>query len=77
MPRSNRAGRLSPDENELLRQYEVDEGILFADRPTLAENAPKLLELFAKSGCAWIRDGRPLVTVPGRHPEQRLVEARP
>lgn len=42
---SARAGGFRPDENEILRQFERDEGILFADRPRLDEDAPRLLEI--------------------------------
>ena len=74
---SVRAYTLRPDEHELLRQFERDEGILFIHRPRLDEDPARLLAIHAQAGCAWIREGRPRVTVPGRHPEDRLRGARP
>ena len=41
-------------------------------RHTYAEDPEKAIAEHARLACAWIREGRVLVSVPGLHPEERL-----
>ena len=53
----NRAGGLEAEENRRLREYEYDEGLIITDRPTLSENADRLLKIFRDrpNPCRWWR----------------------
>lgn len=68
----NTSGTFTVDENARLRQYEIDEHLWFADRPTLQQDRQRLIDFFKDNRCAWIHRGKVLVRVDGLHPEERM-----
>lgn len=68
----NRSGFMTPDENQRLSDYEVQEGLWLEDRPTSKQDFQAWIKMHARHNCALVRDGQVLVSVPGHNPLERL-----